>query len=233
MLPGLSALEVGRLRMSIGYGMHRKGRPLSPTEVGSILRHAREQGLSVEDCARAVHIDGTGVGRFLRILQLPDDLQHLVDWGAGDNAIGFSSAVELVRLKNAKEQRIVARSILSDRLLSKEVREVVQLRIRSGRPIGECVNEIVSMRPTIEKRYVFVGSLGEGRVADALGALTQAERNFLLQVAIQDIGLQGATGRIGVQFFTLVGNEVFETSMNSIGKENIEGQLRTKLADRI
>ena len=54
-----------------------------------------------------------------------------------------------------------------------------------------------------------------------------------MQVAIQDIGLQGATGRIGVQFFTLVGNEVFETSMNSIGKENIEGQLRTKLADRI
>ena len=233
MLPGLSALEVGRVRMSVGYGMHKKGRPLSPIEVGSLLQQAREHGLSVQECAQAAHIDATGVGRFLRILKLPEDLQHLVDWGTGANAIGFSSAVDLVRLGEDDDQRAVAKSILTDRLRSKEVRQVVQLRARSGRAIRDCINEIVGMRPTIAKRYVFIGSLGEGSLADALAGLTQIERDSLLQLAIQDLQLEGATGRMGKRFFTLVGNQLFETSMNSIGKENIETQLRTRLAEHI
>ena len=77
--------------MSVGYGRHKKRRPLSPIEVGTLLRAAREQGTSLEDCARAMHLDGTGhIGRFLRVLNLPDDLHHMVDWGASKNSIGFS-----------------------------------------------------------------------------------------------------------------------------------------------
>ena len=233
MFPGLSGLDMGRLRMSIGYGKHKQGRPLSPIEVGSLLRQARGHGLSVQDCARAANIDATGVGRFLRILKLPEELQHLVDWGPSANSIGFSSAVELVRLNDAEDQRAVAKSILTDRLRSKEVQQVVQLRARSGRAIQDCVNEIVGMRPTIERRYVFVGSLGEGKFVDALGDLTQAERDSLLQLVIQDLQLKGATGRMGRHIFTLVGTEVFETSMNKIGKENIEAQVRSKLAEKV
>ncbi|MDE0008182.1 MAG: hypothetical protein OXS50_07880, partial [Gammaproteobacteria bacterium] len=78
-----------------------------------------------------------------------------------------------------------------------------------------------------------VGSLGEGGLADALGRLTQVERDSLLPLAIQELQLKGATGRLGKRFFTLVGNEVFEASMNTIGKENIEPQLRRKLAEYI
>ena len=88
MLAGLTALELGRLRMSVGYGTHKKGRPLSPVEVGSLLQKARAEGVSLEECARAIQLDGTGhIGRFLRILDLPNHIQHLIDWGSGKNFV--------------------------------------------------------------------------------------------------------------------------------------------------
>lgn len=234
MLTGLSALELGRLRMSVGYGTHKKGRPLSPIEVGSLLRQARDEGVSLRDCASAINLNGTGhIGRFLRILNLPHDLQYLVDWGSGKDAIGFSSAVELTRLPDADEQRIVARSILADGLNSKEVRQVVQLRMRSGRTIGKCLKEILGMRTTIERRYVFIGSVVDQNVEKALIELTQAERDSILESGIEHLGLQGGTGRLGKRFFTLVGDEHFNTSMRSIGKESIEPRLRTHIAKAV
>ena len=234
MLVGLSALELGRLRMSVGYGTHKRGRPLSPIEVGLLLRRACDAGISLRDCAIAVNLDGTGhIGRFLRILALPHDLQHLVDWGAGKNFIGFSSAVELARLHNADDQRAVARSILADGLNSREVRQVGQLRVRSGRTIGECIKEILAMRPTIERRYVFIGSVVDQNVADALSELPQAKRDSILESGIKLLDIQGAIGRLGKRFFTLVGDERFNASMKKIGKENIEARLRNHISETV
>lgn len=234
MLAGLSALELGRLRMSVGYGTHKKGRPLSPIEVGLILRGARDEGVSLRDCANVIGLDGTGhIGRFLRILDLPDDLQHLVNWGSGRDAIGFSSAVELVKLRDAGDQRAVARSILSDGLNSKEVRQIGQLRVRSGRTIGACIKEILGMRPTIERRYVFIGSVVDQNVEDALIKLTQTERDSILESGIKLLNLRGASGRLGKRFFTLVGDERFDASMKSIGKESIEARLRTHISETV
>ena len=232
MLAGLSTLELGRLRMSVGYGRHKKGRPLSPIEVGLILRSARDEGVSLRDCANVIGLDGTGhIGRFLRILDLPHDLQHLVDWGADRNAIGFSSAVELVRLREADDQHAVARSILADGLSSKEVRQIGQLRIRSGRTIGACIKEVLGMRPIVERRYVFIGSIVDQNVEDALIKLTQAERDSILESGIKLLNLRGASGRLGKRFFTLVGDECFDVSMKSIGKESIEARLRTHISE--
>lgn len=231
MLTSLTTLELGRLRMSVGYGTHKKGRPYSPIEVGLLFRKACNSGASLKDCANEVHIDGTGVGRFLRVLNLPHDLQHLVDWGAGENFVGFSAAVELVRLYDTDDQRAVARSILADRLNSKEVRQVGQLRIRSGRAIGECIKEILQMRPAIERRYVFIGSVVDQNVEDALIEISQVKRDSILESGIKLLDLQGVTGRLGKQFFTLVGDEHFNMSMKKIGKESIEARLRTHISE--
>ena len=234
MLAGLSALELGRLRMSVGYGTHKKGRPLSPIEVGSILRSARDEGISLRDCADAIGLDGTGhIGRFLRILDLPDDLQHLINWGSGRDAIGFSSAVELVKLRDADDQRTVARSILSDGLNSKEIRQIGQLRTRSGRTIGACIKEVLGMRPIVERRYVFIGSVVDRNIENALIKLTQAERDSILESGIKLLSLRGASGRLGKRFFTLVGDERFDESMKSVGKESIEARLRTHISETV
>ena len=233
MLAGLSALELGRLRMSVGYGTHKKGRPLSPIEVGSLLQRARSEGVSLEACAKAIQLDGTGhIGRFLRILDLPNDIRHLVDWGSGKNFISFTSAVELTKLKDTGDQRAVAEALLSNGLTSKEVRQVVQLRDRSTRTITACLQEILDMRPRIEKRFVFVGSVASDNV-EALERLTQTVRDAILALGIEDMGLRSATGRLGARFFTLVGNERFDASMREVGKENIEVRLRTHISEAI
>lgn len=231
MLAGLNALELGNLRMSVGYGTHKKGRPLSPIEVGSLIRKAREEGVSLQDCAKAIHLNGTGhIRRLLRILDLPGDLQQLVGWGAGKHFIGFTSAVELARFRDAGEQRVVAQAILSHGLNSGEVQQVVQLRERSGRSVEACIDEILGMRPIIQKRYVFIGSVAEENV-EGLGRLTQAARDSILASGIERLDLCGATGRLGTRFFRLVGDERFHDSMQGVGKEHIEPRLRTHISE--
>lgn len=234
MLPGLSPLELGRLRMSVGYGTHKKGRPLSPVEVGLYLRRARDAGVSLNECAREIQLDGTGhIGRFLRILTLPDDLQHLINWGTGKDFIGFSSAVELVKLENVDDQRVVAESIIENNLKKNEVAQIIQLRKRSGRSISDCVSEVLGMRTIVEKRYVFIGSLKDKNVQDVLNELTQMERNLILESSLQHLGLLEVSGRLGKQFFTLVGGEQFNESMRSVGKQNIERRLRSHIAEAV
>ncbi len=220
--------------MSVGYGTHKKGRPLSPVEVGLYLHRARDTGVSLNECANAIQLNGTGhIGRFLRILTLPDDLQHLINWGAGKDFIGFSSAVEMAKLENADEQRVVAESIMENNLKKAEVGQIVQLRSRSGRSISDCVSEVLGMRTIIEKRYVFIGSLKDKNVQDALIGLTQIKRDLILDSSLQRLGLREVSGRLGKQFFTLVGGKYFNESMRSIGKQNIERRLRSHIAEAV
>ena len=228
MLPGLTAFELGLVRMSVGYGGHKKGRPLSPVEVGVFLRKARMHGASVADCAEAVQLHDTGILRFLRILELPSDLRHLIDWGSGRDFVGFSAAGETTKLKNASDQRAVAAAILANRLNSREVRQVTQLRQRSGRSVDECVREVLRMRPQVVRRYVFIGAVAAEDV-EALRALTQSARDSMLAEGMEKIGLEGGSGRLGVRFFTLVGDESFNSSMREVGRDRIETQLRVHI----
>ena len=231
-LAGLTALELGLLRMSVGYGGHKKGRPLSPVEVGVLLRKARMHGASRADCAEAAQLHGTSILRFLRISDLPSDLRHLIDWGSGKDFLGFSAAVEATKLKDPEDQRALAAEVLASSLNSKEVRQVTQLRQRSGRSIDECVREILQMRPRVVRRYVFIGSVAAENVVE-MRAITQSVRDSMLAASMEKVGIRGATGRLGVRFFTLVGDERFNSSMREVGKDNIEAQLRCHISQSV
>ena len=234
MLNGLTALELGRLRISVGYGRQKKGRPLSPVEVGILLRRILDSGIPLRDCADAINLNGTGhIGRFLRILELPNDLQHLVGWGSDKDCIGFSSAFEIVRLNNANDQRLVTEAILKHNLNSKEVRQLVQLKRRSQKTIPECIEDVLKMRPIIKKRYIYIGSLIDHKIEAKLVNLTQNDRDRILKSSISHIGLKGVSGRLGAKIFTLVGGEQFNQSMIDIGKENIEFQLRIHIGEAV
>lgn len=225
MLRGLSALELGRLRVSVGYGTHKKGRPLSPVEVAELVGRARAAGNTMADCAREIRIDETGLGRFLRLLELPDDLRYLVDWGGGRDVLGYSQAVELARVPDLEDMEAVANAVLERGLDSKETRQVVQLLERSGRPVEDVLREVIGMRPVVERRYVFIGSVIRPTLVEALGKRSQREKDALLRNAMARVGLAGASGRLGKTRFTLVGDELFGSSMSRIGKERLEGLL--------
>ena len=219
--------------MSVGYGGHKKGRLLSPIEVGLYFRRAHEAGEDLPACARATGLDPTGVARFLRIIDLPLDLQHLIDWGAPQNAIGFTAALELTRFEDVDSQRFVAESILSNKLTSKETRQIVQLRKRSGRTIEECIEEVLGMRTTIDKCYVFIGIVNDQKMERCLSQLTQKTRNAIIESGIRKLSLCKVNGRLGTQLFTLVGGDEFNASMKAIGKEKIEIELRKYISEAI
>ena len=205
---------------------------MSPVEVGAFFHKAQVNGASLTDCAEAVQLHSTGILRFLRILGLPFDLLHLIDWGSGTDFVGFSAAVEMAKLTDADDQRALAAAIMANSLSSNEVRQVTQLRQRSRRSIKECVREVVGMRPTVVMRYVFIGSVASEDMEE-LRALAQSVRDRILATGIENIGLESATGRLGVRFFTLVGDERFNTSLREIGKDAIEKHLRTHISRTI
>ena len=233
MLTGLSALELGRLRLSVGYGTHKKGRPLSPMRWVYLYRRLVQRGspwMNVHKPSSLMALATLGVlytySNFLRIFSI---------WSTGDRErgiIGFTSAVELTKLENTEDQRTLAQFILSSDISSKEIRQVAQLRRRSGRTIEESVKEVIGMRPEVVRRYVFVGSIDPDNSA-VLGRLTQAERDSIMKSGIKAMSLQQVAGRLGEKFFTLVGQESFDVSMREIGKENIERRLRSHIAEAI
>ena len=225
MLKGLSALELGRLRISVGYGTHKKGRPLTPIEVAELIDRAHAAGNSLGECARHIRIDETGIGRFLRLLELPKEIRHLVDWGSANGVLGFSRAVELLRIRNSDHLHTVAKAVLEHGLNSKETRQVAQLLDRSDRTPQDVLNEVIGMRPIVERRYVFIGSVTVASLSTALASRTQREKDVLLENAIASIGLSGTTGRLGNKRFTLVGDEQFELSISKVGKNHLEQRL--------
>ena len=147
--------------------------------------------------------------------------------------IGFSCAAELVRIGGADNQRMVANAVLEKGLSSKEVRQVGQLVVRSGRSVDVCLKEVLGMRPTIERRYVFIGSITDEHVRRALSVRSQKERDAILALGMERICLAGAAGRLGTKFFTLVGDERFDVSMKEVGKGNIETRLRSCIAETL
>jgi len=201
-------------------------------EVGELLRKARQHGASVAECAEAARLHETGILRFLRILDLPPDVQHLIDWGSGKDFVGFSAAVETTKLTNPEDQRALVAAILTSNLNSKEVGQVSQLRHRSGRSIDECVREILQMRPKVSKRYVFIGSIAADN-AETMRELTQSVRDAMLATALEKVGIRGATGRLGARFFTLVGDERFNSSMRAVGRDRIEALLRSHISQSV
>ena len=207
-------------------------RLLSPMEVAECFRVAMDKGQPPKEIEREVSLSMTGIKRFLSLIDgLHKDIKRKkwVDWD-GKNFISFSSAVELTKISDFDDQLVVAKSILKDKLNSKEVRYVAQLRKRAQKSMEECIKEIVGMRPTIERRYVFIGSITDTNLRHALSRLTQSKRDMILHVCLDKINLEGATGRLGEQFFTLVGDDFFNDSMNAIGKESIEGKIQFQIA---
>ena len=220
-----------RQRLLLSVGTHRIKRVLSPVEVANLFAKVVAAGGSLNDCAEAGGLEGTAmVAHFLRLLGLPESVRHLVDWGGSDGGgVAFSSGAEVARLDEDVEEEKVVQGVLTYRLSRSEVRQVVQLRKRSRRPVEECLDEVVEMRPRVERRYIYVGAVTGSIVRSSLEVMTQGERDELLASAIQKVLIEDvAIGRLGPDRFTLVGGVEFGEAMN-VRKETLEQDVNTAL----
>jgi hypothetical protein len=227
-LEALTAEERKQLLMSIGT--HRGERVLSPVEVARLLRKALDSGISMASCAESVQLTGTSqIARFLALLKLLPDVQHLVDWGRSDVTLAFSAAFELSRLDIQEDQREAASSVLAHGFSTSEVRQLVQMRKRSGKPLDDCVHAVLKMRPQIERRHVFIGSVLREDVRKRLTDLSQQKRDEAIKRVLgQRFGHLKARGRLGTERFTLVGGAELGAAVK-VG-EALEQQVNRELA---
>jgi len=218
---------------------HRKDRKLSPIEVARLIQKAIESGATRKTCADRLQIGTTQVSAFLDLLKLTPEVQDLADWsGASTSGIPFSSLALLAALKEPSEQVRAARAILANRLSWKEVVQLIQVKNRSGKPIDESLGAVLKLRPKVETRHIFVGSITDDGVRLTLSHLTQAERDKFLKRALRKIlgAREGYAGRLGTNKFTLVGPEepaqlvdltpdAFEAVLNEALREETRGNV--------
>ena len=220
-----------RQRLLLSVGTHRGKRSLSPVEVANLFAKILASGGSLSDCAHAARLEGTTiVSRFLRLLKLPESVRHLIDWGSNAGMISFSTGSELARLDDEIQKEEVVQGVLAYRLSGSEVREVVQMTMRSKRSVEECLKEVVEKRPRIEKRYVYVGAVTNSSLKKLLESMIQQQRDELLSSAIKRVltAEDLAVTRLGPDRFTLVGGEGFGKAMSQV-KDSLEQEVNDAL----
>lgn len=205
-MKGISAENQRDLILSVG--IHKRERPLSPIEVAELLEKTINSGTTIQELSNEILLNSTMITRFRRLLNLAPEIQHLVGWG-GESGISFSTASEIARLRTAEEHNILAKATLEHGLSKKEVIQIVEVRNKFGKPINECIDEILRMRPRIIRRYLFIGAVKSSEVQNRLSKMSQKERNVLFNKAVTSNypDLPYWEGLLGINGFNLIGNE--------------------------
>ena len=207
-------------------GTHRGDRVLSPLEVGRLLTKAIATGTTRKECADSLHLGQTQVANFIKLLSLAQDIQHLADWGSStDASISFSSLAEIARLREP-DQIEATNAILQHQLTWKEVRQLVQLADRSKKAMGQCIDEVLRLRPQLEIRHLFVGAVTAKSLRQYLSTLLQRERNKLMESAMETLlGHEGlVSGRLGAHNFTILSSQDLSTLVG-LEPDEIEGTV--------
>jgi hypothetical protein len=215
MLQGLSPDILRGLLLSVGS--HKGVRPLSPSEVAQALKDSISAGTPIKDLAAALHLNGPSmISRFVRLLDLPSTVLHLVDWGQTKSTIAFTAASELSRLKSKEEQEALSKGALESELTSGEVKAIVQMHLRSKKHIAECIDAILNLRQGVIRRHVFIGAVMSESLREHLQSLRQVERDELLKSVLLQVlpAYPDLSGRLGHDRFTLsVENETVAKSI--------------------
>lgn len=220
-----------RQQLLLSVGTHRGQRPLSPVEVATLFSKILKAGASLTDCAEAANLEGTTiVSRFLRLLSLSESVKPLVDWGSEAGSISFSSAAEMARLEDQQDQDALVQGALTHRLSGTEVRQVVQLRKRSGRTLRECLDEVVGMRPRVEKRHLYMGVIVLPTLRSRLEVMTQRQRDELLRATLRQVlgPISVHLAKLGPTSFTLIGDAKFGEQMSN-KKDTLEQEVNNGL----
>lgn len=225
---GLSTEEYKALLRSVGT--HRGDRPLSPLEVACLLKKSMAAGSTRQECAKDLQLGSTQVATFLKLLDLAPEIQHLADWrGSTSASISFSALAELARLCRP-DQIEAANGILLHRLTWKEVVQLVQLADRSAKPMSQCIDQVLKLRPQVEIRHLFIGAITSGGAKRHVESLSQRKRDQLFAHALEE--LLGAkdivSGRLGTNNFTILSDQDLPKLLN-LNPDELEEALNEVL----
>ncbi len=230
-MKGISAENQRDLILSVG--IHKRERPLSPIAVAELLENAINSGTTIQELSNEILLNSTMITRFRRLMNLAPEIQHLVCWG-GESGITFSTASEIARLRTSKEHKFLVKATLEHGLSKKEAIQVVEVRNKFGKPINECVEEILKMRPRVIRRYLFIGAVKSSEVQKRLSKMTQEERNVLFNKAVTSNypDLPYWEGLLGIKGFNLIGSEDLDQALSKL-RSDFESTINDYLQSSI
>lgn len=198
-----------RRDLILSLNTHRSQRPLSPTEVAEAIDAALKSGASFADLAGFLSFDSSSTLREIhRLLSLAPEIRPLVGWGRSRAPLTMTAASQIARLTDTGDQQAVVEAVLVHSLTSDETRQVVETNLRSARPISECAETVLRLRPRIERKHLLMGAVTSASAQDRLADLTQRRRDELLRQAVTEcIGRfpAGWVGSLGPSRFTILG----------------------------
>lgn len=197
----------------LSLGTHRSKRRLSPIEVAETIDALLKEGSSFSELAKLVQFDSTSTLREIhRLLRIAPDLRHLVGWGKqSSSTLSMTAASQVGRLVDQSDQMAAVEAILLHELSSEEARQLVETRIRSQRPMPECVETILKLRPRVQRKHLFIGAITSEKLSHHLQRITQSERDELLRNAVSRhiANLPSWSGKLGATRFDLFGGDDF------------------------
>jgi len=148
--------------------------------------------------------------------------------------MSFAAGWRLAEL-NEDEQRTATGQIMANQLTKGEVGQIVELKKRSGRPITECIGEVLRMRPSVIRKYVFLGAVVGDVVKLHLMNLRQSERDAMLSTVLKNLygQLPKTSARLGVDRFTIVTDEQGASQLKQVGRPTFEAAINRSLAETL
>ena len=124
-------------------------------------------------------------------------------------------------MKSDSVKHEIVEARLRNRLTKGEIIQITQLLKRSNREVGECISEVLKMRPQVIQKYVFLGAILSPETQNAVNQLTQLDRDQLLKRTLETISplLLNIECRLTNNRFILIG----DYSLNSVLTELPEG----------
>jgi hypothetical protein len=219
-IPGLEQSEVELLTISVGT--HRPRRPLQPIEVAELLDKALQAGATADFLSDSIGLSKSMMGSFRRLSKLTNRIRSMVSWHRSRSQLTLETANFIARLSEDHQDPIVD-LILSREVTGAELRSSFQ-RSKSGQmPLVDAISEIVGRRPEVITRHVFIGSLIDVQLIEAMSMRTQNERDLALKrVCLKLFTEEFMSGVLGATQFTIVLSELSE----AISPENSESTVR-------
>lgn len=222
-------------KLLLSVGSHKATRPLSPVEVAEAVQASLDAGSTLQDVAEFLHLEGTSVlTKFVRLLRLSREVRHLVGWGKSESTIGFTAASEVARLDEPDEQMQLCQAGLQHQLGSAEMKQILQLRRRSGQSINDCIAEILRLRPRIQRIHVFLGAVTSPELQHRLAAISQTDRDMAMRSAVKSAfpNLERFGCRLGSERFTITGDDEVSTELAQRGRD-FEAAVNDALAEAV
>lgn len=219
-MKGLSPFETRQLILSIGT--HKTERALSPVEVAKYLQKVLDAGEKRVKIAERLHLRGTSmIGRFLRLLSLPIQVRHLINWGSDPTSLSFHAASEIARLEVSEEQITLAKAALESQFNKSDIIQVIQIYQRSNKSIDDCIKAVLKQRPIVERRHLIAGELCCEELRTRLKQTSQQIRDNLLESVLErhipNVSPLGTKLRDG--YFLIVGDDQLHSQVMSLSDD--------------